>query len=64
MYRSGAHLAISLDPDGVGELLLRALPLPCADDDDDNADDDNGGDIYVMVYSHNWLLCIITGFYT
>ena len=52
VYRSGAHLAISLDPDGVGELLLlRALPLSCADDDDDNDeddhcrdDDDNGGD--------------------
>ena len=53
VYRSGAHLAISLDPDGVGELLLlRALPLPHAGDDhddDDNGggdhdDDDNGGD--------------------
>ena len=43
VYRSGAHLAISLDPDGVGELLLlRALPLPHAGDDHD--DDDNGGD--------------------
>ena len=45
VYRTGTHLAISLDPDSVGELLLlRALPLPCVDDDDDNDDDDNGGD--------------------
>ena len=43
VYRSGAHLAISLDPDGVGELLLlRALPLSCTGDDHD--DDDHGGD--------------------
>ena len=42
VYRSGTHLAISLDPDSVGELLLlRALPLPHAGDDHD--DDDNGG---------------------
>ena len=42
VYRSGAHLAISLDPDSVGELLLlRALPLPRAGEDHD--DDDNGG---------------------
>ena len=27
-------------------------------------DNDNNGDIYVMAYSQNWLLCIITGFYT
>ena len=45
VYRSGTHLAISLDPYSVGELLLlRALPLPCAEDDDGNDDDDNGGD--------------------
>ena len=43
VYRSSAHLANSLDPDGVGELLLlRALPLPHAGDDHD--DDDHGGD--------------------
>ena len=43
VYRSSAHLAISLDPYSVGELLLlRALPLSCTGDDHD--DDDHGGD--------------------